>query len=133
MVVLPYTLLSVVIPLAFMPLTYIAAGVSLASGRWQGVALFAAFVAGVHLVTSVIAVCMVRERPWHLLVVPLYRLIYEPLRTYVLYKSLLVAARGKALGWYRPARTGTVLPVISVVTDGIRRYPRYPAMTLVKA
>ena len=113
MVVLPYALLSVIIPLAFMPLTYIAAGVSIASGRWQNVALFAVFVAGVHLVISIVAVLMVRERPWHLLVVPLYRLIYEPLRIYVLYKSLLLAAKGKALGWYRPARTGTVLPAVS--------------------
>ena len=109
MVVLPYTLLSVIIPLAFMPLTYVAAGVSIASGHWQNIALFAVFVAGVHLVISIVAVLMVRERPWHLLVVPVYRLIYEPLRTYVLYKSLLLAAKGKALGWYRPARTGTVL------------------------
>jgi hypothetical protein len=71
-----------------MPLTYIAAGVSIASGRWQHIALFAVFVAGVHLVISIVAVRMVRERPWHLLAVPLCRLIYEPLRTYVLYKSL---------------------------------------------
>lgn len=108
MLALPYALLSVVVPLAFMPLTYIAAGLSIASGRWQNMALFAIFVAGVHLVTSIVAVAMVRERPWHLLVVPLCRLIYEPLRAYVLYRSLLMAAKGKAMGWYRPARTGTV-------------------------
>ena len=108
MIVLPYALLSVVVPLAFMPLTYIAAGLSIAAGRWQNVALFAVFVAGVHLVISVVAVRMVGERLWHLLVVPVYRLIYEPLRGYVLYRSLVMAAKGKALGWYRPARTGTV-------------------------
>ncbi len=75
MIVLPYALLSVIVPLAFMPLTYIAAGLSIASGRWQNVALFAVFVAGVHLVISIVAVRMVRERLWHLLVVPIYRLI----------------------------------------------------------
>ena len=110
MIVLPFALLSVIVPLAFMPLTYIAAGLSIASGRWQNVALFAVFVAGVHLVISIVAVRMVRERLWHLLVVPIYRLIYEPLRGYVLYRSLVMAAKGKAMGWYRPARTGTVLP-----------------------
>lgn len=112
MVVLPYALLSVIVPLAFMPLTYIAAGLSIASGRWQSVALFAVFVAGVHLVISIVAVKMVGERLWHLLVVPVYRLIYEPLRGYVLYRSLLMAAKGRAVGWYRPARTGTVLPAV---------------------
>ena len=108
MVVLPYALLSVLIPLAFMPLTYVAAVLSITSGCWQGVALFAAFVAVIHLLMSIVAICMVRERPWHLLVVPVYRLIYEPLRIYVLYRSVLMAAKGKAIGWYRPQRTNTV-------------------------
>ena len=108
MVVLPYALLSILIPLVFMPLTYVAAGLSITSGRWQSVALFAVFVAGIHLTISIVAIWMVREHPWHLLVVPAYRLIYEPLRFYVLYRSLLLAAKGKAMGWYRPARTNTV-------------------------
>ena len=71
-------------------------------------ALFAAFVVGVHLVISIVALRMVGERLWHLLVVPFYRLIYEPLRAYVLYRSLLIAVKGKAVGWFRPARTNTV-------------------------
>jgi cellulose synthase/poly-beta-1,6-N-acetylglucosamine synthase-like glycosyltransferase/peptidoglycan/xylan/chitin deacetylase (PgdA/CDA1 family) len=108
MVVLPYALLSILIPLMFMPLTYTAAVLSIMSGRWQYVALFAALVAGIHLITSIAAIRMVRERVWHLLVVPIYRLIYEPLRIYVLYRSLLMVAKGKAMGWYRPKRTNTV-------------------------
>ena len=108
MVVLPYALLSILIPLMFMPLTYTAAVLSIMSGRWQYVALFAMLVAGIHLLISIVAIRMVRERVWHLLVVPIYRLIYEPLRIYVLYKSLLMAAKGKAMGWYRPKRTNTV-------------------------
>ena len=108
MVVLPYALLSVAVPLVFMPLTYVVAGLSLASGHWQPLAQFSAFAIGVHLLMSIVAVRMVRERPWHLLVVPVYRLIYEPLRAYVLYRSLLFIAKGKALAWFRPPRTNTV-------------------------
>ena len=51
---------------------------------------------------------MVREDPRHLLVVPIYRLIYEPLRAYVLVGSLVQALRGRAVGWYKPERTNTV-------------------------
>jgi cellulose synthase/poly-beta-1,6-N-acetylglucosamine synthase-like glycosyltransferase/peptidoglycan/xylan/chitin deacetylase (PgdA/CDA1 family) len=108
MVVLPYALLSIAVPLVFMPLTYVVAALSIAAGRWQPVAQFAVFVVGIQLAMAVVAVRMVRERPWHLLVVPVYRLIYEPLRAYVLYRSLLIVAKGKALGWFRPARTNTV-------------------------
>lgn len=108
MVVLPYALLSILIPLTFMPLTYAAAVLSIMSGSWQYVVWFAIFVAGIHLIISIVAIRMVRERLWHLLVVPIYRLIYEPLRFYVLYRSLLMVAKGKAVGWYRPKRTNTV-------------------------
>lgn len=108
MVVLPYALLSILIPLTFMPLTYAAAVLSIMSGSWQYVAWFAIFVAGIHLITSIAAIRIVKERRWHLLMVPIYRLIYEPLRFYVLYRSLLMVAKGKAIGWYRPERTNTV-------------------------
>lgn len=108
MVAMPYALLSVAIPLAFMPLTYVVAGLAVASGSWRPVAEFAAFVFGVQLIMAIVAVRMVHERPWHLLVVPVYRLIYEPLRAYVLYRSLMIMLKGKALGWFRPPRTNTV-------------------------
>ncbi|MFD1213025.1 bifunctional polysaccharide deacetylase/glycosyltransferase family 2 protein [Arthrobacter sp. GCM10027362] len=85
MVALPYTLLATVIPLLFMPLTAAAAAISAAAGNWHSIAAFAAFVALTHMVISVIAIRMVRESPMHLLVVPVYRLIYEPLRAYLLY------------------------------------------------
>ena len=51
---------------------------------------------------------MMRERWWHLLVVPIYRLIYEPLRTYLLYATALAVLRGRMVGWNKLHRTGTV-------------------------
>jgi hypothetical protein len=41
-------------------------------------------------------------------VVPLYRVICEPLRASLLYACLLQALKGKPVGWYQPARTNTV-------------------------
>ena len=108
MVVLPYALISILMPLVFMPLVYIFLGLILASGHWQPVALFALFVVGIQFITAAVGIAMVRERWWHLLVVPAYRLIYEPLRAYVLYKAILLAIRGRAVGWARIVRTGTV-------------------------
>ncbi|WP_307857492.1 bifunctional polysaccharide deacetylase/glycosyltransferase family 2 protein [Paenarthrobacter sp. DKR-5] len=109
LVTLPYALISVVVPLIFMPMTFIVAGISLAHGEWQAIAIFAAFVAATHLLISLVAVIMVRESFLHLLIVPLYRLIYEPLRFYVVYGSIVQALRGRAVGWYRPERTNSVL------------------------
>lgn len=114
MLVLPYSVLSILIPLAFMPLTFVVAALSLLAGHWQPIAYFTAFVFGVHLLTAIVAVIITRERWWHLLVVPIYRLIYEPLWAYVLYASLLRVMKGRSVRWYRPARTNTVnvIPVL---------------------
>jgi biofilm PGA synthesis N-glycosyltransferase PgaC len=115
MVTLPYALMSVLVPLVFMPFVVLVAVTSIMGGNWESVALFAAAVALLHLIISAVAIGLVHERPWHLLIVPVYRLIYEPLRAYVLYGSLVRIVRGQIVGWYRPERTGTV-----VATAGAR-------------
>ncbi|WP_211879643.1 bifunctional polysaccharide deacetylase/glycosyltransferase family 2 protein [Pseudarthrobacter albicanus] len=109
MLTMPYALVSVLVPLIFMPLTVIVAVNSLARGEWQAVAIFSAFVAATHMLISIVAVLMVRESLLHLLVVPIYRLIYEPLRAYVVFGSVVQALRGSAVGWYKPERTNSVL------------------------
>ena len=106
---MPYALISVLVPLVFMPLTVAVAVTSLARGEWQAVALFSAFVAATHMLISIVAIVMVRESPMHLLMVPIYRLIYEPLRAYVVFGSAVLALRGTAVGWYKPERTNSVL------------------------
>ncbi|WP_426120406.1 bifunctional polysaccharide deacetylase/glycosyltransferase family 2 protein [Kocuria sp. LHG3120] len=109
MVALPYTLLATLIPLIFLPLTVLMAGINLAAGNWQPIAAFAAFVLAIHAVICVLAIRMVGESWTHLLVVPVYRIIYEPLRAYLLYASLLQALRGRMIGWYKPERTNSVI------------------------
>ncbi|TQJ41005.1 biofilm PGA synthesis N-glycosyltransferase PgaC [Arthrobacter sp. SLBN-112] len=107
MLTMPYALVSVVVPLIFMPLAAAVAVLSLSRGEWQAIALFSAFVTATHTVVSLVAVVMVRESPWHLLIVPIYRLIYEPLRAYVVFGAAIRALRGSAVGWYKPQRTNS--------------------------
>ncbi|QCU78042.1 glycosyltransferase [Citricoccus sp. SGAir0253] len=114
LVALPYAMLATVIPLLFLPLTILMAVLNLAAGNWQPLAAFGALVVGIHAVICVIAIWMVRESWTHLLIVPLYRVIYEPLRAWLLYASLLQALRGRTVGWYKPPRTNTVLDLRSM-------------------
>ncbi|PTT62641.1 glycosyltransferase, partial [Arthrobacter sp. HMWF013] len=109
MLTMPYALISVVVPLIFMPLTVFVAVISLSRGEWQAIAIFSVFVASTHMVVSIVAVLMVRESLLHLLMVPIYRLIYEPLRAYVVFGSAIQALRGTSVGWYRPERTNSVV------------------------
>ncbi|WP_240722730.1 bifunctional polysaccharide deacetylase/glycosyltransferase family 2 protein [Kocuria rosea] len=123
MVALPYTLLATLVPLVFLPLTVLMAGINLAAGNWQPIAAFAAFVLAIHAVICVIAIRMVGESWTHLLVVPVYRIIYEPLRAYLLYASLLQALRGRMIGWYKPERTNSVIDLAPAAEPAGREAP----------
>jgi len=108
MFVLPTYVLSIVVPLVFLPLVAVMA-VSLVSSDGLAAVLpyTAAFVA-VQVVVSAVAVRMMGEGWHHLWIVPVYRLVYEPLRAYLLYTSALTALRGASLGWNKLARTGVL-------------------------
>jgi biofilm PGA synthesis N-glycosyltransferase PgaC len=108
MVSLPYAVLSLLVPLLFLPLSVIAAVTCLVAGNWRSIVLFAAFVAIVHLIISVTAIAIAREKWWHLLVVPIYRLIYEPLRAFLLFASAFRVLKGTAAQWDKLERKSTV-------------------------
>ncbi|MFF0988880.1 glycosyltransferase [Kocuria sp. CPCC 205315] len=122
LIALPYTLLATVVPLVFLPLTVLMAGINLAAGNWQPIAAFAGFVLAIHAIICIIAIRMVKESWTHLLIVPLYRIIYEPLRAWLLYASLLQALKGQMIGWYKPERTNSVLDLSALEQD--REHPR---------
>jgi cellulose synthase/poly-beta-1,6-N-acetylglucosamine synthase-like glycosyltransferase/peptidoglycan/xylan/chitin deacetylase (PgdA/CDA1 family) len=108
MVSLPYAALSLLVPLLFMPLTLVAAGTSLAAGNWHSIVWYAAFVAALHMIISIAAIALARESATHLLVVPIYRLIYEPLRAYLLYASTYRALKGTLVQWDKLERKNSV-------------------------
>ena len=130
MVALPYTLLATLVPLVFLPLTVLMAGINLAAGNWQPIAAFAAFVLAIHAVICVLAIRMVGESWTHLLVVPVYRVIYEPLRAYLLYASLLQALRGRMIGWYKPERTNSVIDLTPAADPAGSAAPATPAASV---
>lgn len=109
MVTMPYALLSLLIPLLFLPLTVIVAVLSISEGNWKSVALFAVFVAAIHAVMSIVALVISGESIKHLLVVPVYRLIYEPLRAYLLYASVYRAIKGTVVKWDKLERRNSVV------------------------
>jgi cellulose synthase/poly-beta-1,6-N-acetylglucosamine synthase-like glycosyltransferase/peptidoglycan/xylan/chitin deacetylase (PgdA/CDA1 family) len=106
MVILPYTLVSIMLPLIFMPFAYALVLLNILSGDWFGLIIFASVVTMIYMLITMIALLTVHERPWHLLIVPFYRIIYEPLRTYLLYAAFFKAVRGKTTKWYTPPRQG---------------------------
>ncbi|HST67249.1 MAG TPA: bifunctional polysaccharide deacetylase/glycosyltransferase family 2 protein, partial [Mycobacteriales bacterium] len=135
LIVMPYTVLSVLVPLIFLPLAYWLVVRSVLDGDVHTVLIYLGVLTAFHLVMATVAVALMRERWWHLLVVPVYRLIYEPLRTYLLYATALAVLRGRVVGWNKLDRQGTVRfvlpeprpPVVPVAAPALPALPALPA------
>ncbi len=113
---LPLSVVSVALPAVFLPFVYVMAVVTFEGQGLDLVLLYLGLFLAVQLVTAVVGVWLLHERPTHLLMVPLYRAIYEPLRAYILYKSALTILRGTRQGWKKLHRTGTVIAESSHAT-----------------
>lgn len=114
MYVLPNALLSTIIPLLFWPLLMMVALENLADGRFKLMLIFLLAVTALNFLVACFGLLLSRERPSYLLAVPFSRLIYGPIRTYLLYATLITALKGVYVGWNKLSRTGTVKPAKSL-------------------
>jgi cellulose synthase/poly-beta-1,6-N-acetylglucosamine synthase-like glycosyltransferase/peptidoglycan/xylan/chitin deacetylase (PgdA/CDA1 family) len=108
MLVLPWGVLSMFVPLVALP--FVAAMSALVVAQQGPLALVGFYVlfTVVQGCSAAVAVRLLDEHPDQLLMVPLYRLIYEPLRAYLLYRTAYLAVRGVPLGWDKLRRTGAL-------------------------
>ena len=104
--VLPQYAITVILPIVFMPFI-VFMGVRTAQVQGIQVVLyyFLLFMAA-HLLIAAIGILLIRENWRHLLMVPVYRIVFEPLRAYLLYTAVYMAVRGVRAGWNKAARTG---------------------------
>jgi peptidoglycan/xylan/chitin deacetylase (PgdA/CDA1 family)/GT2 family glycosyltransferase len=106
---LPSAALAIVMPVLFLPFVYLMAAVAISQHNGALLLLYALVFIAVQLLQAVAGVVLTRERPVHLLILPVYRLIAEPLRAYLLYKSALMMLRGTRSRWHKVARTGSIV------------------------
>ena len=106
MLVLPTYVLSILMPLVFLPLTTVMAYLLVSTDGWGALGEYAAVFTGAQVVVTSVAVLVMRESPRHLLMVPIYRVIFEPLRAYLVYTSAGKAVKGIRAGWNKLERSG---------------------------
>jgi hypothetical protein len=70
-----------------------------------------------HLLVAAVGIVLMREKWRHLWIVPVYRVVYEPLRAYLLYTAVYTAARGVRAGWKKLSRTGTLDSGVAAVAQ----------------
>jgi peptidoglycan-N-acetylglucosamine deacetylase len=105
MLVMPMTALTITVPMLFTPLIALGILQTLSAQGPLALGLYFLAFALIYGLLAAIAVRLLHERAEHLLMVPVYRLIYEPLRVYLLYASLGTALRGVRLGWGKLTHT----------------------------
>ena len=108
MFVLPMAVITLLLPLVFTPLVTLALVQMLGEQGPLKVLLYFGLFVAIYGTSALVATRLLDERKAHLLMVPLYRFIYEPMRAYLLYASLGTALRGVRLGWNKLARTAHV-------------------------
>src|SRR4051794_12442471 len=114
MAVLPYMVVSVLIPIVFLPFIAVMGVLTVQNSGWGTVGLYFLLFLAMHLLIAAVAVILMRERWANLLMVPIYRVVHEPLRAYLLYTSTYLAMRGVKLGWNKLQRTGAMDAVVDV-------------------
>lgn len=116
--VMPNYVLSFAFPIVFLPLVAFMALAAVERGEGPMLlAYWGAFMV-VQVLLSTIAVVLMRDDPRHLLVAPVYRLIADPMRAYLLYTAVLLAVKGVQVGWNKLVRTGSIDGGASVVPAG---------------
>jgi cellulose synthase/poly-beta-1,6-N-acetylglucosamine synthase-like glycosyltransferase/peptidoglycan/xylan/chitin deacetylase (PgdA/CDA1 family) len=114
--VMPNYVLSVVTPVIFLPFIATMGYLALEQqGAGVLIEYFLLFLLA-HLIIAAVAVRLMGEKYHHLLMVPVYRLVYEPLRAYLLYTSVFLAIKGGRMGWNKLVRTGSM--DTSTITTG---------------
>ena len=108
MFTIPYAMLSVVMPILFLPVLYAVMVSMVTSGNGATLIPYAVAFTAAEVVVSAVGLLITRSSPWLILMAPLFRVINEPLRAVLLYNTVRRAARGKVQTWNKLLRTGNV-------------------------
>lgn len=114
MFVLPYALFTILLPFIFIPVLISLMIENIANGQYGTILFFAGLTLLIQFIVALAGITLARERYRLLVAVPLTRLMYSPLKTYILFRTALTALKGTQVGWNKLQRTGNV------------RYPRMP-------
>ena len=106
MFVMPAYILSLVVPLVFLPVVTVMTLLLIQSDGVGSVMPYFLSFLGVQMIITAVGIRMMGESWRHLWMVPIYRVVFEPLRAYLIYVSFGTALKGVGLSWNKLSRTG---------------------------
>lgn len=105
---MPLSAVNIILPVLFMPMLFMLAVINLLGGNYMVMLAFLALTLLSQFLAALAAVVLARERFSLLWFSPVTRLIYGPLKSYLVYRSVLTIAKGASVFWNKLQRTGTV-------------------------
>jgi cellulose synthase/poly-beta-1,6-N-acetylglucosamine synthase-like glycosyltransferase/peptidoglycan/xylan/chitin deacetylase (PgdA/CDA1 family) len=94
-----YAVISVLIPLVVLPLSYMTIGLAIATGQWSSLWFYLAVFTGFRLVQNLTAMVVLREWTWDPVTAVFYRFLNDPLQVYLAYRTLFAMLTGRLIGW----------------------------------
>ena len=107
--VLPLAIVSTLTPLLLLPLLIGVTVANIVEGQYQIILVFAAISFCFQMLRASIGLALGGEKMRYLWLVPVARVIYGPLRIYLIYGSFTRALRGVPVGWNKLSRAGMAL------------------------
>lgn len=104
----PNACLALLVPIVFLPLVYGSLLSLLIAGQYAKLLSFVAIFTLAQLLTTLAGLKISGASYWYLCVVPFYRLLNDPLRTYLLYRAAYSILRGRGVAWNKVQRHGTL-------------------------
>jgi cellulose synthase/poly-beta-1,6-N-acetylglucosamine synthase-like glycosyltransferase/peptidoglycan/xylan/chitin deacetylase (PgdA/CDA1 family) len=105
---MPLSAVNIILPVLFMPILFMLAVINLLGGNYAVMLVFFGLTLLNQFLAALAAVVLARERFSLLWFSPVTRLIYGPLKSYLVYRSVLTIAKGASVFWNKLQRTGTV-------------------------
>ena len=106
--VMPMTAIAILTPLLFWPIVTLITIQNIVSGNILIIVIFFSVSLTIQTIFAAIAIKFAGERYTLLLTLPLARFVFSPIRTYIMYRSLLTVLTGKYVGWNKLVRSGAV-------------------------
>jgi len=117
MFALPYAMINILLPFIFIPVLFSLMIENITSGQYGTIALFAGLTLLIQFLVAFAGITLARERYRLLLAVPFTRLVYSPLKTYILFRTALTVLKGAQVGWNKLQRTGNAhYPMMSKIS-----------------
>lgn len=104
---MPSAIISIAIPFFFWPILIFISVQNILNGDYMVIVIYFVVSLLLQFAIAIIGTAMAHGKPSYIFAVPFARFIYGPIRTYILYKTILTALRGTYVGWNKLVRTGT--------------------------